>query len=345
MNKQIVGIGLFLWVLLGANAQAQVELQIGGFYSGALAFTDFEEDDRGHKFGSDSELYFKGKALLDNGWTLGFKAEMELEDDGANGGKSDAIDEVFIYLEGDFGKVIFGQEDGIGDLFNVQSPRALQEHTVNDMDMDPLKITDIQTVNETSGDALKLIYFTPKFSGFRLGVSYAPDGDKNLAGFTDAIEEAGDEIWEIGVLYEGKIDEIGVKFASTYLTAEDTGGLDSKEWNIGLGLNMQDFELGGSYRDSQGDALKGFGNTHDAYKAWDLGLGYKSGGWKYTLQYGQEEGKTNLGALTKDGRAVMLAGRYEFAKGFRLGGGLLFEEDEVSGIDGMALIVETALKF
>jgi outer membrane protein OmpU len=345
MNRIFLTIGLFVAGLMGTGAQAQVELQLGGYYSGAIAFTDLDEDQRNHKFGSDSELYFKGKAKLDNGWVLGFKAEMELEDDGADGGKSDAIDEVFIYVEGDFGKVIFGQEDGIGDLFNVQSPRALQEHTVNDRDMDPLKVTDIQTVNETSGDSLKLIYFTPKFSGFRLGVSYSPDADKNLAGFTDAIEEVGDEIWEIGLLYEGELQDIGVKLASTYITADDTGGLDSKEWNVGVGLNLQDFELSGSYRDSEGDALKGFGNKHDAYKAWDLGLGYSRDAWKYTLQYGGEEGKTALGALAKDGRAVMLAGRYQFAKGFRLGGGLLFEEDEVSGVDGTAFILETALKF
>ncbi len=331
-------------VQAAALADSKVELNLGGYFSGGFAFTDFDQDERNHKLGSDSEIYFKGKAKLDNGLTIGFKAEMELEDDGS-GDKTDSIDEVFVYFEGGFGKVIFGQEDGIGDLFNVQSPRALQEHTVNDHDMDPLKVTDIQTVNETSGDSMKIIYMTPSFSGLKFGVSYAPDQAKNSAGYTPADEDAGDEIWEVGLFYKGKVQDVGVEFATTYVTADDAGVLESKEWNAGLSLTRGPIEVAGSYRDSEGNALKLFGNKHDAYQAWDAGLGYVVGPWTYTLQYGEESGETELGVETKDGRAVMVSGRYEFARGFRLGAGVLFEEDDVSERDGTAFVIETALKF
>jgi len=345
--KALVAGGLVGVAALGlapVEAATKVDLDLGGFFSGGLAVTTLDEDERNHKLGSDSEIYFKGKAKLDNGLTIGFKAEMELEDDGS-GDKTDSIDEVFVYFQGGFGKVIFGQEDGIGDLFNVQSPRSLQEHTVNDHDMDPLKVTDIQTVNETSGDSLKIIYMTPSFSGLKFGISYAPDAEKNSAGYTPADEDAGDEIWEMGVLYKGKVEEIGIEFAATYVTADDGDVLESKEWNAGLSLTCGAFEVAGSYRDSEGNALKLFGNKHDAYQAWDAGVGYSTGPWVYTLQYGEESGETELGVETRDGRAVMVSGRYEFVQGFRLGAGVLFEEDDVSGTDGTAFLIETALKF
>ncbi len=331
--------------LAAPAAMAKLELKLGGYYSGAIAFTDHPTDDRDYKFGSDSEIYVKGRQILDNGLEIGFKAEFELEDDGDNGPGEDTVDEVYIYFKGAFGKVEFGQNDGIGDTFRVESPRALQEHATNDHDLDPLKITDIQTTNETSDDYTKLTYMTPSFSGFRLGFSFTPEAEKNKKGFTSAGKDAGDEIIEVGLAFTNTYNDIDIDFTTTFVTADDTGGLDNNEWNVGLGVGCGPWQVAGSYRDSEGDGLKGFGNKHDDYQAWDVGVGYKTEQWKFTAEYGQEEGETVLGVQTKEGRALMLAGRYEITRGVRLGAGVLFEEDDVSGLDGTAIIIETALKF
>jgi predicted porin len=331
--------------LAAPTAMAKLELKLGGYYSGAIAFTDHPTDDRDYKLGSDSEIYVKGKQVLDNGLEIGFKAEFELEDDGDNGPGEDTVDEVYIYFKGAFGKVEFGQNDGIGDTFRVETPRALQEHAVNDSDLDPLKITDIQTTNETSDDYTKITYMTPSFSGLRFGVSLTPEAEKNNKGFTSAGKDAGDEIFEIGLAYTGEFNDIELDFTTTYVTADDGGGLDNNEWNVGLGVACGPWEFAGNYRDSEGDGLKGFGNKHDEYQAWSAGIGYKVGQWKFTGEYGQEEGETSLGVQTKDGRAAMFAGRYEITKGVRIGAGFLWQEDDVSGEDGSAFIIETALKF
>ncbi len=129
------------------------------------------------------------------------------------------------------------------------------------------------------------------------------------------------------------------------MTAERGAGNENEEWNVGASLDFGFLEVGGSYRDSEGDGLPRFGNLNDVYEAWDLGLGYENGPWKVTAQYGQEEGEDYAGVLTKDGQAWMLSGRYNFAKGFRLGGGILYENDEVANMDGTAVVVETAFRF
>ncbi len=351
MNKLYAGAAGCALILGGmghANAaDDKISLKLGGYYSGAIAFVGIDGDTgRDYTFGSDSEVYFKGQAMLDSGLIFGFKAELELEDDPkADGPSADQIDEAYIYFQGGFGKIEFGQNDGIGDQFAVQSPRALQEIAVNDHDLDPLGITDINTVNETSDDYTKITYISPALSGLKFGVSFTPEAEKHAKGFASRGKDAGDEIVEVGIAYVGKAGKAGIKFGTTYVSADDAGVLASEEWSAGLNVDVENFVFGASYRDSEGDALKYFGNKHDNYEAWEMGLGYKSGKWLYVAQYGQEEGSTAVGTATKDGQAWMLAARYAFAKGFRLGGGILYENDDVTNMDGIAVVVETAFRF
>lgn len=368
MKKYLLGTAAAvacLGITTGAQADGKINLELGGYFLGYMAFTDnaFESasdafipmsEDRSYKFGSDSEVHFKGDMTLDNGLVVGFKAELELENDSNGAGSSaDTIDEVYMYLQGGWGMIEFGQQDGVGDHFRVQSPRALVQIGANDPDNDPLNLANISTVNETSNDNTKITYMTQSFSGLKLGVSFTPDASKNPAGFTTAMENVGDEIVEVGAYYSRKIEDVDFAMSATYVTADDSGlTYDLKEWNVGAQVGVAGFTFGGSYRDSEGFAVRGMANRAvgamamgNEYTAYDVGLGYETGPWKVTVQYAAHEADDMSNVKIVDGSNTVVEARYKVTKGFAIGAAVIFSENKIADEDGSAFVIETALKF
>jgi len=375
MKKILIGstaLAAMIALAAPASADEKIKLELGGFFVGAVAVTDGTAidwrnlpptmDERSHKFGSNSEIHFKGSMILDTGLRIGFKAELELEDDqgfGAfcfeefEGGPvaiscPDPVDEVYMFVEGGFGRFEFGQQDGVADQFSVTSPRALASHSANDRRnrdmMDPIGLAQVSTVNDSSGDYAKINYMTPKLGPVKLGVSYTPDASSNSSGYTAALEDAYDQIWEVGLAVDETYNDVHVQLGATYVSAEDFMGYDSKEWNVGVNVGFGGFTVGGSYRDSQGLALKWLEDSN--YEAWDAGVAWESGPWKVSGQYGQHEGEFMFDPSLIDGSTYLVAARYKVTKGFRVGAGFQYDDSkELFDDDGSAFIVETALKF
>jgi outer membrane protein OmpU len=375
MNRKMIGstaVAALLALSAPANADEKIKLELGGFFVGAAAFTDgttvnwdtLTADERNHKFGSNSEIHFKGSMILDTGLRIGFKAELELEDDqsifglcdevesivggGYGIGCQDPVDEVYMFVEGGFGRIEFGQQDGVGDQFSVTSPRALAAHSVNDRQsrdlLNPVGLVLLSTVNDSSGDNTKINYMTPKLGPVKLGLSYTPDNRNLGAGYGDALEEAGDEILEVALAVDEMFNDVRFQLGASYVTASDEMiAWDNKEWNVGVNVGFGGFTLGGSYRDSEGFV---FGGDENEYKAWDAGLAWENEAWKFSGQFGQQEGGNFADPDFADGDTYLLAARYKVTKGFRVGAGFQHDEsDDDLGDDGSALILETALKF
>lgn len=367
MKKYLLGTAAAVACLgLTTGAQAgTVNLELGGYYLGMMAFTDNSfasgsmaftptPEDRSYKFGSDSEVHFKGNATLDNGLEIGFKAELELENDANGAGASaDTIDEVYIWFKGGWGMIEFGQQDGVGDHFRVQSPRALTQLGANDPDNDALNLANISTVNEESTDYTKITYMTPVFSGLKLGVSFTPEAQRNPAGFTSAMENVGDEIVEVGLYYARKIEDVDFAMSATYVTADDSGlTYDLQEWNVGAQVGVAGFTFGASYKDSEGFAVRGMANRAlaasamgNCYTAYDVGLAYETGPWKVSIQYAAHEGDDAADVRIVEGQNTFIQARYNVAKGIDIGAGVQFSENELANEDGTALVLETAIKF
>lgn len=359
MKKTLLGTAAAVACLgfaTGAQAEGgKINLSLGGYYNGLMAFTDLDADDRSYKFGSDSEIHFKGDMTLDNGMIVGFKTELELED-----GSGDDVDEVYIYFKGGFGKVVFGQQDGVGDTFAVNSTHALKRTMNNDTKNDALGLVSITTVNETSSDYTKITYMTPAFSGLKLGLSFTPEGERNMRGFTNADENPGDateidEIVEFGGVYVRKIEDVDFKMSATYVIANDDGlNYDRKEWNIGAKAAVNQFTFGGSYRDSEGFAVRGMANrdmvlaplaTGHEYTAYEGGVSYETGPWLVSVQYAQHEGENAAGTTIVEGSQTSVQARYQVVKGLQVGAGVQFADDEMNDLDGTAFVIETHLTF
>lgn len=326
----------------GALAEGgKIKLSLGGYYNGMMAFTDVDADERSYKFGSDSEIHIKGDMTLDNGMVVGFKTELELEDN-----SGDDVDEVFMYFKGGFGMIEFGQQDGIGDHFQAGSIRALDQLGANDSETDALGLANVTTVNETSFDYTKITYMTPAFSGLKLGISFTPEATRNKRGYTPATEDPKDEIVEFGGIYKRKIEDVDFTMSSTYVIADDSElTYDLKEWNVGARVAVKEFTFGGSYRNSEGFGNRAIGMGDHEYTAWEAGAAYETGPWQVSVQYAAHEAEDATDTTIVDGTNIFVAARYKVTNGFQIGAGVQFSDNELSGDDGSALIIETALKF
>lgn len=126
-RKTIVSFsGVAALFVTSAFLPAQAEppkLSIGGYFTQSINLLDAdhrEGDETGdiedEVLAQNAEIHFKGSTKLRSGTEIGFRVELEAEATG------DQIDEHYLYLKGDFGKLIMGAENGVGHLMQVRAP-------------------------------------------------------------------------------------------------------------------------------------------------------------------------------------------------------------------------------
>lgn len=71
----------------------------------------------------ETEIHFTGETTLDNGLTVGFHTEADI-DGTSNGGDFFTTEESYAYFSGAWGRVNFGMEDGAAYLLQVAAPSA-----------------------------------------------------------------------------------------------------------------------------------------------------------------------------------------------------------------------------
>jgi hypothetical protein len=117
---------------------------------------------------SDSEIHFKFTNKTDSGLTVGLVSEMF-----ADSGDT-AIDESSISIAGGFGKIVLGQNDGVGDNYGLAAADLIAEE--NSPSVVSATIQTNSDIAQGDGNANKIAYHLPAMSGLTLGVSYADQG-------------------------------------------------------------------------------------------------------------------------------------------------------------------------
>ena len=258
--------------LLPNAAQAEpMTFSVGGYFTQSLQLVDIDDYDditfEDEVLAQNAEIHFKGKTMLSNGTELGIRIELEASD------AEDQIDEHYLYMKGDWGKLIVGAENGIGHLMQVRAPRfvpglkmfdnsltedtyetAFDRHLADEAIEDAHMSTKLEHI---SGDANKLSYMTPSVGGLQIGFSFAPNNDDRYGGEQNAVasNEGGtvddqpneEDIIELGVSYKGSINDVGYKFSYTEVEG-DTRVNDNKpeSTSVGLALQYGDWVLGGN---------------------------------------------------------------------------------------------------
>lgn len=362
-----------------AYAQEGVELNLSGFFVGAIGYVDesgSSSDSRDYATGSDSEIHFTGAVTLDNGLEVGFHAEGKLEEDSASD-NGDFIEETFIYFDGVFGKVIFGNEDGVADQMAVVSPTLFRGNTINDAELDLSGLATVNTVLTVNGGgddfSQKVIYFTPRLAGLQLGVSFAPEVKADTSFFATSPgaspcgsafcsrgENDYDSLLELGLTYFGEFgNDVNVGASVTYLMAEDEASDpfisdDPDGWAIGANVGFSGFTLGASYADTENiprvEASLGGSSAPGDYQAWDIAGTYETGPWGFMLAYAEDE--HDLGTFSSETTSIQGGVDYVLGKGVSIGGGVQYIEEEaaISGVnffdeDATVLFVETMVNF
>ena len=279
-----------------------------------------------------AEAQFTAQTTLDNGIDLMGRIEL------SGFTTSDQIDETYIRAQGGFGQVTLGADDDAWNLTHYSSPNP----GLNGVDSPNYRHAVIAGANRTgtnaslTGDANKITYFTPRFSGFQFGISYTPNtedtnGDSGSTPYdrnTDAIEN----VVGIGANFSRSFGGIAVgasagwQSGTTNATYDHDGnpdtaarGIDTdpSQWHVGGTVSRGGWTLGGAYASYEGSGQVGSATldvsvAQDdsmvmdfsgdvAQTVWAVGASYNTGPWTVGAGYLQgESDQTNVTAGTND---------------------------------------------
>jgi predicted porin len=335
-STAIVAAGMIASVP-SADAASKMKLGLGGYMEQWIGFTSGDDgvgqDYSGINIVSDPEIFFKGKTKLDNGIEVGVNVQLEATQNG------DQIDEQYMFINGGFGQIIIGDENsaqykmhyapsdfGIG---MNSGDNTVWNKPVEDAEGDSISMTGhyrspfgaTAVEPDAVNDSAKISYFTPRVSGFQLGLSYAPDAaqDGNALPNRDAVNS---DYIMVGANFKQKMGGMSVGISGGYGTVTDAaeGGTEPEATNFGIKLGMGGVSAGVSYANFSDSG----NNDQEGINA---GVAYSSGPMGVSLAYyhGEKDGN-NGSAATLDGQAerdvIHLSAKYAMGPGVTFAGTL-----------------------
>ena len=235
MRKLLLGTtALAAAATLSANA-ALADVSISGYYEWKYQSTssDITAND-GTTFGSDSEIAFKFSNKTDSGLDLGLTVEMF-----SDGDETSNTDEASLSIAGGFGKVVLGQNDGVGDNYGVSSTDLPAEEIYAGVGTDNDLVLVNADINGLSGDANKISYHLPAMGGLSAGVSFMNSG---AAGSTDSTEFGAQYSMDAG----GANITLGYASGTTEASSQDTDssviGVKISSGNITAAVSQSTYE-------------------------------------------------------------------------------------------------------
>lgn len=330
---------------LVATPAAAQELKLNAFqqFMASGGSADEDSSDRGFAFSTNTEVHVNGTIMADNGITFGFRVEFE-----ADAGETNNVDENSIFASGSFGKLEFGNNDGAEDTFMVNGSNSGVDYggvgnpTSNFLSTayagDARTSVDFRGGVDTS-DATKITYTTPNFNGFSAGVSYTPDtADGSDGNSFHAAESTGihDNIG-LGLGYDGEFNGVGLELSLVGAFGHADAEPEDTVYGIGGGLavSFSGFTIaaGGVFDDFDGNGGEGY--------AFDLGIGYGTGPWSFSINgiYSEDDdsddellaGSANIGYNLAPGVGVFVTG-------------FIGQEDLGSGDDNDIIALTSGLK-
>jgi hypothetical protein len=238
MRKLLLGTtALAAAAALSANA-ALADISISGYYEWKYQSTssDITAND-GTTFGSDSEIAFKFSNKTDSGLDLGLTVEMY-----SDGGDT-TIDESSLSIAGGFGKLVLGQNDGVGDNYGVASTDLPAEEIYAGVGSDNDMTLVNADINGLSSDSNKISYHLPAMGGLTAGVSFMNSG---AAGSADSTEFGAKYSMNAG----GAAVTIGYASGTTEAASQDTDstvmGVKVSSGNITAAVSQATYEAAGT---------------------------------------------------------------------------------------------------
>lgn len=345
-----------------------LSVMLGGEFRFQVGFVDQDVSataGRGYQFKVDeSEIFVDAAATADNGLKYGVSIELN-----AGAGDTTNADEAWAFIDSaSWGRVELGDQDDATDSMYVESDDILVGRAGPDGDVADFIAFGTgggisATGNTVTGDATKVIYFTPRFGGFQLGGSITPDTGETSGGPATADSDAdGDfeNVFGIGANYEGKFDDVSFVISLTgefgeseTATGSDAEG-DVETIAAGATVNFAGFGLGVGYVDlaEQGQTTAAIAAGADSGSYYTIGGSYKTGPWGVSLNWFESSKSNTTGISDTDIQIISLDVAYAVAPGWEINLSANFAEvDNMNATaapvnnDGSVLIISNQFNF
>ena len=276
-------------------------------------------DQRAQAFRSDTQVDFKIDGKNEAG--LGYGGEVDLLADTTADvqGRGVNASKTFVYVDGNWGRFELGSNVGADGTLKVDAGTIARatggvngdwSYFANAHDQFlaqaalPLAYGNVGTQNgissanylgdHTEENINKITYYTPRWQGLQVGVSYLPDQTNTGQGSvafngpnrTDELAGLASNIWSAGINYDNKFGDFGIALAATgeYGKSQLATYEDLKAWNAGAKVSYMGFSLAGSYGDWGKSETLTADNSKKTYY-WDLGAAYEYGPFGASVTY------------------------------------------------------------
>ena len=248
-------------------------------------------------------------------------------------------DEQYMFVKGSFGQIIIGDENSA--MYKMHYAPSDFGIGMNSGDVTawnkPVKDAEGDSINMGShyrspfgatyiepdavNDSAKISYFTPRVSGFQLGLSYGPDGNQDSNGLPNR-DAANTDYIMVGANFKQKMGGMSVGISGGYGTVTDAaaGGVEPEATSFGIKMGMGGVSAGVSYANFSDHGEKD-------QEGINAGVAYSSGPMGVSVNYyhGEKDGN-NGDAATLDGQAerdvIHLSAKYAMGPGVTLAGTL-----------------------
>jgi hypothetical protein len=290
---------------------------------------------RGYSFNQpEGEFGFTAQAKTEGGITYGFRTEI--------GTEAISADELYGFIKGDFGKVEFGNQDGAANQMQIGAYNAngtsqgtLGGTTSLEAFDGQAGAGDAHLIRDDFeqliyGDGNKIVYISPRFSGFQIGASWTPqsdaEGDHDFADNSVAQGTTNigfENVGEIAVNYVGNFQDVSLKASAAYIFSDDqeTGAGVAMEdlgvTKLGASVAFAGLTVGASYRHN-GDYEVNLNGTGDGGKWMAIGAMYKMDAWTFNASAARGTQDFGEGNLEQQNNRFGIGVGYKVAPGWDL---------------------------
>jgi outer membrane protein OmpU len=361
-SSALVAAGVFA---LAPAAFSKPSLTVNGYHEQVLGMPiNQDEDVSGDKSSFDvhheTEIHFNGRVKLDNGITMRAHTELETNGDQGFGGNStggpDYIDEIYLIINGSFGSINIGSLDNVGARmvtgFIGSWPTGVGQNLAFDSaEWVSSAAPDFDTVRDSrligqDSDSEKINYFTPRFGGFQVGVSYIP-GDRSTEDQNGAMQTAATTYHDgfaIGTNYVNKVGDVGIGMGFGYLhmQAPETAAVPliddpMKAAVFGLRIDVGPLRVAvGGKRTASNET----GGTDRRGRIIDVGARYTMGANMYSLTYADGERQSQ----TIRYQAAMLSYARILGPGVKWHANLFYTDSKSGAAENNGFAVSTGVR-
>lgn len=312
----------------------------------------------------DTGLFGSAVLPLDGGGEIGARVALDLDysthvDTFLNdAGRSDILEEAWLYWDSRFGRLQAGLMDGAADVLGLTVPSVSSAIRVDNPEVYLLAFPCSEAVficSSTSGfpgslfnpngmqlrsdvhgsdNFLKIMYVTPVFDGIRIAISYTPDSTRypgELFGTNEFNEQ--ENIIDIAANYTGSVGDVDLALSIGYVFGDNANNQspgflgDLEDFGAAVKLGYREWTAGVAYRQTNvaggGPVVHGLFTSNvfeDAYTdVWSYGLMYESGPWAASVNYITMT--EELPFNEQEGSGLQFALGYSINENFRITGG------------------------